>query len=57
VKHTVLDALLEGFEVKALADAMRPVNVNPNDGEQAIEEMRNAGAEIADNTRKATGGE
>jgi nicotinamidase/pyrazinamidase len=46
VKHTVLDALRQGFEVKALADAMRPVNVNPNDGEKAIEEMRNAGAEI-----------
>jgi nicotinamidase/pyrazinamidase len=46
VKHTVLDALGAGFEVKALADAMRPVNVDPDDGEQAIEEMRKAGAEI-----------
>jgi nicotinamidase/pyrazinamidase len=57
VKHTVLDALRQGFEVKALADAMRPVNVNPNDGEQAIEEMRNAGAEIVGNATKAAGGE
>jgi len=46
VKHTVLDARGAGFEVKALADAMRPVNLNPGDGEQAIEEMREAGAEI-----------
>jgi nicotinamidase/pyrazinamidase len=46
VKHTVLDALKQGFEVKALGDAMRPVNVNPGDGEQAIKEMRAAGAEI-----------
>jgi nicotinamidase/pyrazinamidase len=46
VKHTVLDGLREGFAVRALADAMRPVNLNPHDGEQAIEEMRNAGAEI-----------
>jgi nicotinamidase/pyrazinamidase len=46
VKHTVLDGLREGFKVKALADAMRPVNVKPNDGKQAIEEMRRAGAEI-----------
>jgi nicotinamidase/pyrazinamidase len=46
VKHTVLDALREGFEVKALADAMRAVNINPGDGAQAFEEMRNAGAEI-----------
>jgi len=49
VKHTVLDALQQGFEVKALADAMRAVNVNPSDGAQAIEEMRNAGAEIIGN--------
>jgi nicotinamidase/pyrazinamidase len=46
VKHTVLDALREGFEVKALADAMRAVNLNPNDGAKAIAEMRAAGAEI-----------
>ena len=46
VKHTVLDALQQGFEVKALADAMRAVNVNPNDGAEAIAEMRAAGAEI-----------
>ena len=46
VKHTVLDALREGFEVRALADAMRAVNINPGDGAQAIEEMRQAGAEI-----------
>jgi nicotinamidase/pyrazinamidase len=46
VKHTVLDALREGFEVKALADAMLAVNEDPNDGAEAIEEMRAAGAEI-----------
>jgi len=46
VKATVLDALTAGFEVKALADAMLPVNLKPGDGEKAIEEMRNAGAEI-----------
>ena len=46
VKHTVLDARGAGFEVKALADAMRPVNLKPGDGEQAIEEMRKAGADI-----------
>ena len=46
VKHTVLEALKNGFEVKALENAMRPVDVNPGDGEKAIEEMRAAGAEI-----------
>lgn len=55
VKHTVLDALKQGFEVKALADAMRAVNLEPNGGEQAIAEMRNAGAEIVGNTKKAAG--
>ena len=46
VKHTVLDARREGFEVMALADAMRAVNLSPNDGAKAIEEMREAGAAI-----------
>src|SRR4029077_11658226 len=55
VKHTVLDALHEGFEVKALADAMRAVNVNPEDGTKAVEEMKSAGAEIIGNERKAAG--
>ena len=48
VKNTVLDALKEGFRVKALEDAMRAVEVNPGDGERAIAEMRDAGAEIID---------
>lgn len=46
VKHTVLDGLREGFAVKALEDAMRPVDLKPGDGERALEEMRAAGAEI-----------
>lgn len=47
VKHTVLDGLKEGFRVKALEDAMRPVELKSGDGERAIAEMRNAGAEIS----------
>jgi nicotinamidase/pyrazinamidase len=46
VKQTVLDALKEGFKVKALENAMRAVEVNPGDGERAIEKMREAGAEV-----------
>jgi nicotinamidase/pyrazinamidase len=46
VKNTVKDAVREGFRVKAVADAMRPVEVQPGDGERAIEEMRRSGAEI-----------
>lgn len=46
VKNTVLDALSEGFKVKALSNAMRAVEVEPGDGLRAIEEMRQSGAEI-----------
>ncbi|MCA1591654.1 MAG: bifunctional nicotinamidase/pyrazinamidase [Acidobacteria bacterium] len=46
VKNTVLDALREGFTVRALTDAMRAVNLQPGDDARALEEMRRAGAEI-----------
>ena len=48
VKNTVLDGLKEQFRVKALAYAMRAVEIDPGDGARAIEEMRNAGAEIVE---------
>ena len=56
VKATVIDARKEGFRVKALADAMRPVNVNADDGAKALEEMSAAGAEIVGSKSKAAGG-
>ena len=46
VKNTVLDALKHGFKVKAIENAMRPVDLQPGDGDRAIDEMRGAGAEI-----------
>ena len=46
VKNTVLDALKHGFKVKAVEDAMRAVELQPGDGDRAIEEMRAAGAKI-----------
>jgi nicotinamidase/pyrazinamidase len=46
VKNTVLDALKEGFRVKAVEDAMRPVDINPGDGALALAEMRSAGAQL-----------
>lgn len=55
VKQTVLDARREGFRVRALADAMRPVNINPDDGAKAIDEMRSAGAEIVGNAALGAG--
>lgn len=56
VKETVIDARKAGFKVKALADMMRPVNVKPEDGQKALEEMSAAGAEIVGNKSKAAGG-
>lgn len=44
VRSTILDALHEGFQVVVLQDAIRAVDLQPEDGERAIEEMRAAGA-------------
>jgi nicotinamidase/pyrazinamidase len=44
VKHTVLDGIREGFELMLIGDAVRGVNLNPGDSEQAIQEMSAAGA-------------
>jgi len=46
VKATVLDALKKGYRVFAVTDAMRAVNLEPDDGRQALEEMAAAGAEL-----------
>jgi nicotinamidase/pyrazinamidase len=43
VKHTVLDGLSEGFKVVLLTDAIRAVNLEPHDGDLAIDEMVRAG--------------
>ncbi len=44
VKATVLDALKKGFKVTLLIDACRAVNMKPNDGADALNEMEQAGA-------------
>lgn len=41
---TVRDARAAGFEVLLLTDAVRAIDVQPGDGERAVEEMRRAGA-------------
>jgi len=46
VLETVLDGLKYGYEVYAVRDAMRAVNVNPGDGEKAFERMAAAGAHL-----------
>jgi nicotinamidase/pyrazinamidase len=43
VKASALDARKAGFEVVLLTDAARAVNVNPGDGDKAIEEMQENG--------------
>jgi len=48
VKRTVLDALKHGFKVKAVENAMRAVDLQPGDGDRALDEMRDAGAEIVE---------
>ena len=55
VKSTVLDALKNGFKVKALENAMRAVELQPGDGERAIEEMRDAGADIVNDEEQEAG--
>lgn len=46
VLQTVLDARINGFRVFVIVDAIKAVDMNPGDGERAIEEMRAAGAHI-----------
>lgn len=46
VKSTVVDAIKNGFKATAVVNAMRAVELQPGDGDRAIEEMRNAGARI-----------
>lgn len=44
ILNTVLDALGEGFDVALLRDAVRAVNLQPGDGEAAVERMQRQGA-------------
>jgi nicotinamidase/pyrazinamidase len=44
VLNTVKDALSQGFAVELLLDGIRAVNVHPDDGKRAIDEMMERGA-------------
>jgi len=46
VKATALDALRLGFETTVLTDAIAAVDLEPGDGDRAIDEMRDAGAAL-----------
>jgi nicotinamidase/pyrazinamidase len=47
VRASAIDACREGFDVTVIEDAIRPVEVEPGDGERALREMREAGAKVA----------
>lgn len=46
VKFTALDSVKDGFNTFVIKDAIRAVNINPTDGDQAIEEMKKSGVTI-----------
>lgn len=46
VKYTALDAVKEGFKTYLIPEATRAVNMNSGDGEDAIQEMKEAGVGI-----------
>jgi nicotinamidase/pyrazinamidase len=46
VKATALDALRLGFTTTVLTDGIAAVNLRAGDGEAALEELRNAGADV-----------
>lgn len=46
VRATVLDGLAEGFDVHVIVPGVRPVDVQPGDGERALHEMAAAGAKL-----------
>jgi len=56
VKATALDAVKREFKAYLLLDACRAVNVNPGDGDRAIDEMFEAGV-IITNTAMVLNGE
>jgi nicotinamidase/pyrazinamidase len=47
VRASAIDACREGFDVTLVSDAVRAVDVEPGDGERAIEDMKAAGAKVA----------
>ena len=48
VRATVLDGLKLGYEVNVVTDGVRAVNVKPEDGAKALDEMAKAGATLTD---------
>lgn len=55
VRATTIDAAKRGFQTMVLADAVEAVNLQPQDGDAALAEMQQAGAELT-TTREVLGG-
>jgi nicotinamidase/pyrazinamidase len=47
VRASAIDASKLGFDTSVITDAIRAVDVNPGDGDRALEEMQAAGAKLA----------
>jgi nicotinamidase/pyrazinamidase len=47
VKETAIDGAEMGLEVTLLLEAMRPVDLEPGDGQRALEDVQRAGATVA----------
>src|SRR5262249_45405762 len=46
IRYSVLDAIQNGFKAHVVVDACRAINLKKHDGDNAIKEMREEGAEI-----------
>ncbi len=53
VKFTTLDAVSLGFDTRVIRDACRAVNLDPDDGERAVAEMKAAGVLILESEKIA----
>jgi nicotinamidase/pyrazinamidase len=47
VKETTLDAIRDGFGAAVLTEGVRAVDREPGDGERALRELSQAGAQLA----------
>jgi nicotinamidase/pyrazinamidase len=47
VRASAIDACREGLDTTVVTDAIRPVEVEPGDGERALQDMKRAGAKLA----------
>ena len=46
VKASALDSVTKGFKTYVVMDAVKAVDVNPGDGEKALQEMRASGVKV-----------